>query len=138
MTKEKEPVYDLCVPFGITCRHCSDEKVRRPYSTFMRDPSTRLSVKTGSGVHIIELGSYCNNVGAWALSLNYCPRLWEEGKHAARLLREIYLGKPEPIEPIEPVVKRKYVHKKKPQTNPNTTTRPKSKGRKKPGRPRKS
>lgn len=132
MTKAKEPVYDFCVPFGITCRHCSNEKVRRPYSTFDRDPVTRLSFKTGSGVHIIELGSYCNNVGAWASELNYCPRLWEEGKHAARLLREIYTGKPEPVVGSAPVVvKRKYVHKKKPQTNPNTTTKPKSKGRKK-------
>ena len=63
-----------CPMFGDLCRHCSHEKARSGNFTKIEfNLTTKRYDPKGLGHNIIDLGAYCNNIGAYVQDLHYCP-----------------------------------------------------------------
>lgn len=78
-----------CPMFGDVCRHCSPTIEVRPYTKIERDSRTGLYVQKGIGKNFVDLGLYCNNIGAYVNDLHYCPARWALHRGVVKPKKEV-------------------------------------------------
>jgi hypothetical protein len=90
----KAKLESKCPMFDDMCRHCSLETTTRAFTVLGKDPKTQLFMPVKQSKVVVDLGAFCNNIGAWVEDMHYCPSRWA-----------LYRGKDKPT--VKPVVKKK-------------------------------